>query len=456
MIVDTWFKVSPKDGIPIDRLKAEMTIRNPEYIRAESQGLSTAGIPAFIRLYRDVGYQTWFPRGLANRYLDRDIEDRTSLGMHVDFKSKIRLWDGTDGKHEDQRPFADALEKALRNSYGACGMAETGFGKTVVVLEVLARLKRTALIIVHKEFLMNQWIDRIREFYDIDPSEIGIVQQDRCEYRGKKIVVAMMQSLLAREYPSDFYDYFGVVVWDEVHRLGASTFRETATMFPARYRIGVTATPKRKDDQEIVFFSHIGDIQAVGESRKIKPTIYMIRSNVVMTSDKHLRVRGRINFSKVNRWLGQHEARNRQIARLVVKAAESGRKIMVLSALRSGHLPVLRELIEAEAAKKGLRITIGYYVGGMSERELTISETRQVILATYQMAQEALDIPDLDTLVLATPMKDVEQAVGRILRAKEGKKNPIVLDIVDSMIGICRGMASSRIKLYKKKGWTIK
>jgi superfamily II DNA or RNA helicase len=113
---------------------------------------------------------------------------------------------------------------------------------------------------------MNQWIERIQDAFDIPASEIGFVQQDVCDFRGKKIVLIMAQSLLSsREYPEDLYSYFGTVVVDEVHRFGAVEFRKAITRFPAKYRLGVTATPKRKDGLEDVFFMHIGEIAFVGQ-----------------------------------------------------------------------------------------------------------------------------------------------------------------------------------------------
>ena len=127
-------------------------------------------------------------------------------------------WEPNEKRKEKQEPFVDALTEAMKNSYGAIGQAEAGFGKTVCALEVVARLGRTTAVLVHKEFLLNQWAERVMECYDIDESEIGFVQRDVCDYEGKKIVMIMVQSLLAREYPEELFKYFGMIVVDEVHR----------------------------------------------------------------------------------------------------------------------------------------------------------------------------------------------------------------------------------------------
>ena len=103
--------------------------------------------------------------------------------------------------------------------------------------------------------------------------------------------------------------------------------------------------------------------------------------------------------------------------------------------------------------RENLRYTIGYYIGGMSEIDRKISATRDLILATYQMSSEGLDIPELDTLFMVTPRGDIEQAVGRILRENPDKKEPMVLDFVDYTIPICYGLARKRINQYKKLGY---
>lgn len=325
---------------------------------------------------------------------------------------------------------------------------------TVISLQLIAELKRTALIIVHKTFLVNQWKERILTFYDITEDEVGIVQQDRCEYKGKKIVIALVQSLLSREYPKEFYEYFGTVAIDECHRFGSETFRDAIVMFPARYRIGVTATPYRKDKQEIVFFSHIGEIACVGESRKMKPIIQFVKTPVVMDSrlSRKLRLNNKtVGLTNCINYLAKHEARNRKIAKLLIDASQAGRKILVLSGRRE-HLETLRYLTKIEARKRGVNVTVAFYVGGMSERELKIAENHQILLGTYAMAKEGLDIPSLDTLFLVTPISDIEQAVGRILRVYEGKKEPMVVDFIDN-IGICQGLARKRAKEYRRLGY---
>jgi len=497
MKVDAWLKMHEKDGINFDLLKTQLTVPNPLYLTRVRMGFKTKeysvygkcydcnkeihktyqvhkDIPKtcifcgsdmkyvinevdmrkFDALYKEVGNELWIPRALVHRYASGNFTDNTTLGdREVDFKSLIQLGPNEFSEY-NQTQFVEQFTEALKKQYGAIGQAHPGYGKTLMALEVIARLKRPAIILVHKEFFMSQWADRISTYYDISPDEIGFIQQDSFDFRGKKIAIAMVQSLLAREYPKSLFDYFGTICVDEVHRFAALEFRKAIVMFPARYRLGITATPKRADNLENVFFWHIGEIAVRGESQKLKPKIKVVKTNIEPTQ-MELRnfydFRGKQNLNKVISYLITDGRRNRLIVALLKKALKSGRKIMVLSG-RLDHLEVLKKMTDMEMVKDGIRYTTGYYIGGMTEEERTISATRDLIFATFQMAQEGLDIPDMDTLFLVTPRTDIEQAVGRILRVVAEKKEPTVVDFSDS-IEICVNMLRKRVVAYRKLGY---
>lgn len=460
-----------KDHPLATQIKNRMTIPNPEWEKAKALGYSTRGIDRFIKLYDEVGNYVRFPRavvhGLAATY---EIEDRTAKGERYEIRSLIQLRDY-------QKGFVDTLEQALRdpNRFGAVGQAAAGFGKTVCSLEVASRLGVKVLILVHKEFLMTQWIERILgteraaqklgislssfsevmpPCLDLQPEDVGIVQQDRCEWRGKPIVVAMAQSLVAREYEPEFYESFGLILVDEVHRFAAPTFQSAIVQFPAAKRLGVTATPERQDGLEDVFFAHIGRIVAKGDVPRAKPRIYRVKTPVVVNSAirNQLRRRGREDYVETITFLTQHEARNRFLVRQILKAAGHERKVLVLSHRRE-HLSRLREMLLDACREREVPLSIDFYVGGMDLKARKRAEKMQVILATYAMAKEGLDVPDLDTLFMATPAGDVHQAVGRILRLYDGKRSPVVVDPVDTGLQVARSLANKREREYKSLGW---
>jgi superfamily II DNA or RNA helicase len=161
-----------------------------------------------------------------------------------------------------------------------------------------------------------------------------------------------------------------------------------------------------------------------------------------------------IPMGRLMTMLGKHQRRNQVIANQIVDAAVAGRKSITMSH-RLEQLDILKDYITAILKSRGmdLRITMGKYVGGMTQTALDNSATKDIILSTYTMASEGLDIPDLDTIFLATPMSSVLQSIGRILRACDEKKKPIVVDFIDKSIGLCVKMYKKRMKLYQSKGW---
>ncbi len=420
MRINSWLEIEESDGYSFDVLKSRLEVTNPEYTSAMQMGFSTMGIRRFDPLYEE-GYRGGkkilkVPRALVNKYgTGKEVEDCRVAGKAVDFKFRLQLGP-TDQREEDQQDFVAALVQAVELRTGAIGQASPGYGKTLCALATVARLGRTTAVLVHKSFLMNQWVERIMEAFDIQESEIGIVQQDVCDFKGKKIVLIMAQSLLSsREYPDELYRYFGTVVVDEVHRFGAVEFRKAITLFPAKYRIGVTATPKRKDGLEDVFFSHIGDIAFVGAKRRLTAKVQYVNANMVVTDSMR---RGMLNWqkkfdlNKVTQYIVDCETRNRQIALLLVQALKAGRKIILLSTRRE-HLNVLAELFELECAKNHVRFAYGFYVGGMDEKDLRITATRKMVFACVPEDTECLTVEgwkqhselELDELIAAYDME---------------------------------------------------
>jgi superfamily II DNA or RNA helicase len=473
IIVEKWAEFHA-DHPSVQSLKNRMTVLNPEWENAVRRGVSTHGIEKYMRLYQEIGRVVRFPRAVVNRLIGSSqftIVDRTAPGEKYVIPSLIQLRD-------KQIPFVDDLEQALRTSYGAVGQAEAGFGKTIAALELVSRFGVKTLILVNKEFLMTQWIERIlgteaaAKKLGLDPSalstrpqspalllrpdQVGIVQQDRCEWEGRPLVVAMAQSINAREYNPGFYESFGLILTDEVHRFAAPTFLQTIIRFPARLRLGVTATPERQDGLETIFFSHIGQIAAKGEGRKTKPKVHRVRTPVVVTpaAEKKMSRRGSPDFVRIVSYLTEHEARNRQIVKLALKAAEADRKVLILSARRK-HLEDLRRMFVETCQEQQLGYSTTYYVGGMDLKARKVAERMQVLFATFSMAEEGLDIPDLDTLILATPVGKVHQAVGRIMRDVPEKKQPVVVDLVDASIGICAKLADRRLGEYQHEGYHL-
>ncbi len=346
-----------------------------------------------------------------------------------------------------------ALDFVLRSfleqgKLGGMVKASPGWGKTTFGCALMERLQVPTLVIVHKEFLMNQWMERIAEF--LPGAKVGIAQQQRCEFKGKHIVVGMVHSLARGDYPKAFYSWPGLIIVDECHRIGARTWAPVPPLFHAKYRIGLSATPRRKDGADNVFHYHLGPVLFRAKEQRLKPIIKRVYTKFRLVKTPNFNP-ALAPESLILRFLCANEQRNRRIVELIIEAVKAGRKLLVLSK-RLNHLNRLEADFHREwrDGGHGKPISTGFYIGGMTDEQRYEASFSRILFATVQFAAEGLDIPALDTLFLVNPMSDVEQAVGRILRPYEGKKDPIVVDFRDDRVRMFQDFGERRDQLYAR------
>lgn len=330
---------------------------------------------------------------------------------------------------------------------GGIVQAKPGWGKTVAALAIAAELGLPTLVVVHKEFLMDQWTERIEKF--LPAAKIGRVQQNECDFQGKTVVMGMVHSLGGDQpYPDALWEWPGLLMVDECHRIGARTWAPVPPKFRAKYRLGFTATPRRKDSADDVFWQHIGPIIFAGKEERLKPVIKRVwtRFKLVKTDRFNPNLAPK---ALVTRFLVKSRHRNDLIVEQLIAAVTAGRKVLVLSE-RLQHLQDMENLLRTLWPATVGPVSIGQYVGGRTKEQLERSAQARVIFATVQYAAEGLDIPALDTLFLTTPMSDVEQAVGRIQRPFHGKKDPIVVDFRDDAVPMFEAMGAKRDRFYRK------
>ena len=298
---------------------------------------------------------------------------------------------------------------------------------TIMALYIIAKLKLKTLVIVHKEFLLNQWIEKINEF--LPDAKIGKIQGQIIDIEDKDIVIGMLQSLSMKEYPDDTFDSFGFTIIDECHHISAEIFVRSLQKIVTKYILGLSATMERKDGLTKVFKMFIGDI--IYKMKRDKDEGVLIKAIKFVTQDEEFNTieydfRGNVKYSTMISKLCSFNNRTEMIISIIENELKLNNKqqIIVLGQFKN----ILTYLYKAiEHRNIG---TVGYYIGGMKEEQLKKSELKQIIIATYSMAAEGLDIKTLTTLILATPKTDIEQAVGRILREKH--EEPLVIDIVDN------------------------
>ena len=339
------------------------------------------------------------------------------------------------------RPMQEnVIEETVKiyNLYGAGLISlDTGLGKTVVALKLVSLMKKKTLVIVHAEFLLEQWVERIKTF--LPTARIGIIQQNKCDWESKDIVVGMLQSIIKRDYPPECFKSFGSMTIDESHHICSRTFSSIFFKVQTKYMLGLSATPERKDGLSKVIYWFLGP-QIVNIKRDInKPKIRFIVNDCSDYEEKLNKI-GKINNPIMITDITLSSTRNELIMEIIKEYLKESRKILILSDRRA-HC----EYINSECKKSG--ISSGVYLGGMKTEARNLTVECSVIIGTYQASGEGFDVPSLDTLILATPKSDTRQAVGRILRQKN-KNDPIVIDIVDPF-SIFKGQYYKRKKFYK-------
>ena len=329
---------------------------------------------------------------------------------------------------------------------------------TALSLYLSCQIGKKTLIVCHKEFLMNQWRERIAQF--APTASVGLVKQGRVDVAGRDYVLASLQSLAMRDYDADALAGFGLVCWDECHHNAAEVFSRALSKVNAPVMLGLSATPNRKDGLRKVLEWFLGK-PAYSVLRRGEAELRVVVRRYFDGSDnaaagEYARLRmlwnGKPNTAAMITAVCAHAPRNAAILAALseILAAEPERKVIVLSDRRA-HLTALKKLIDD--ARLG---TTGFYVGGMKQALLDASAERQIILATGAMANEGLDIPALNTLVFASPVTAIEQPIGRIQRQKPDERTytPLVLDFWDDF-SVFYNQGMRRQAFYKKNGYEI-
>ena len=375
------------------------------------------------------------PYGVSTQRVDTE-----RLGLETDLQFSGTLRDYQVGPCHEILNIIETVDSGV-----LC--LQCGWGKTLASLWVISRIRKKTLIVVHKEFLMNQWIERIREF--LPGARIGIIQQNKVDIEDKDIVLAMLQSLTVRKesYPKETFDSFGFTVFDECHHICSQTFSKALFQVATKKSLGLSATPHRKDGLTRVLNWFLGDI--VTHERVTQnistPSVKFVASRY--SKDKPPKVEhnylGKVNLPNLITQIANDPERNKQITDEIAILYAQNRKILVLSERRR-QCEILLEML----CLKGIT-SVGLYLGGMKQEHLADTNTKSVILATYNMAAEGYDCATLDTLLMASGRSDIEQSVGRIMR-KSNTNPPMIVDFTDNLEGL-RGQTQRRKTYYRSK-----
>jgi superfamily II DNA or RNA helicase len=436
----------------IVRLRQELTVRPA----AGAVGYGAPSDAVEYPIYRESPNKFYVPRFFGEREFGPVKKLGISGGEDIDvpFAGSLR---------PIQIPVVAAYMKAVgAPMLGATdtGATDTGgggllelpcaFGKTVLSLKIIAELRKKTLVIVNKEFLLNQWVERIGQF--LPTARVGRIQGPEIDIADKDIVIGMLQSISMKDYDPKVFESFGLTIIDEVHHISSEVFSRALFKIVSKYMLGLSATMERKDGTTYVFKQFLGEVVFKGERDEEHDV--EVRAIEFVSKDAEFNTveydfRGNPKYSTMIVKLCDYAERSDFIVRIVADLVKEqpGAQIMILAHNRS-ILTYLHDSIQDKRIA-----TAGYYVGGMKEASLKATEDKQVVVATYAMAAEALDIKTLNTLVMVTPKTDIVQSVGRILREKHEK--PLVIDIVDKH-DVFQNQWTKRRRYYKKCGYTIK
>jgi len=418
-----------KKEVDVPKIKSELTAK----ISCKQYGIESK-----ISFFRESEKKLYLPRfygikqfGLVPSNLTKGDD------IHLTFSGTLR-------------PIQETIVTSFFEK-GANGLIEVGCGqgKTICALNIIQKQAKKTLVIVHKEFLLNQWVERIEEF--LPSARIGRIQGTNIDIHDKDIVIGMLQSLSMKDYNVSLFSSFGFVVIDEVHHISSEVFSNFLFKVVKPNMLGLSATMERKDGTTPFFKLFLGDVvykQSEKEKFDVNVRAYMYTNSDPEFNEVETDMRGNVKYSTMITKLCSYNHRTEFILDIITNLIDDKveQQIMVIA-----HNKNILKYIHDAIVHRSIA-TVGYYVGGMKESELKQTETKKIIIATYSMAAEALDIKTLNVLVMATPKTEIEQVVGRILRVKHS--SPIVVDIIDSHT-IFKNQWKKRKTFYNKNNYKI-
>ena len=445
----------PKEGLPtalMNRLVRLAAFQNPEFYKTQKMRLSTFDIPRVIGCAEDFEKYIALPRGCQ----DEAISLMKSLGIRVNIRDEqfngVTIDVSFLGElRSEQMP---AVKEMLRHETGVL-CAPTAFGKTVSAAAIIAARKVSTLILVHRTQLMDQWASRLANFLDIDEKQIGKLGGGKRKHGGF-IDIALMQSLNRKGEVDDRIADYGQIIVDECHHLSAFSFEQILKSAKAKYVLGLTATPIRRDGHHPIIFMQCGPIRyRANEKHQHRPFDHEVspqKTGFKLPAETEA-------IHEIYAFLAQSQERNQKIVQDVKVALASGRSPLVLTE-RKDHLFLL-----AEQLKGCTEHIITLYGGmGVKQRRLEMGKltnlpagTSRLIIATGKLIGEGFDDPQLDTLFLTMPISwrgTLQQYAGRLHRLHDGKKVVQIYDYIDENIPVLMRMFDKRIKGYRAMGYS--
>ncbi len=449
-----------KDGLPpamLSRLWRLAAFQNPEFYRAQAMRLSTFGKARVIGCAEEFSRHLGLPRGclddvqglLREHGIEVEVLDERQPGKGID---AIFLGELTE-------PQQRAAAAVLPHDTGVL-CAPTAFGKTVLATWVIASRHVNTLVLVHRRHLLDQWRERLAGFLGWPPAAIGQIGGGRNKLTGR-IDVAVIQSLAKNGNVDDLVAEYGQVIVDECHHVPAFTFERVLRAAKARFVLGLTATPIRKDGHHPIVMMQCGPVRfRVAPKDEVASRPF---KQIVIPRLTGFELPGGAegwSIQDIYSAVAAAAHRNELICRDVLNALMQGRTPLVLTE-RKEHLAELERRLQHQV--RHLVVLQGGL--GVRKRRATLAELEAVppgepavVLATGRYAGEGFDQAALDTLLLALPISwrgTLRQYAGRLNRVHPDKREVRIYDYVDAGVPVLAAMYRKRLKGYQVMGYAV-
>ncbi|MCR4304126.1 MAG: DEAD/DEAH box helicase family protein [Gallionella sp.] len=437
-----------------NRLIRLAAFQNPEFYKAQAMRMSVWDTPRVIGCAENYPKHIALPRGclepaqelLHDNGIRCDLHDERCEGEPIDvvFSGTLRI---------DQEAAVAAM---LHHDTGVL-CAPTAFGKTVTAAAMIAERGVNTLVLVHRTELLKQWQERLQSFLGVGKGVVGTIGGGKAKPTGK-IDIAVMQSVSRQGEVNPLVENYGHVIIDECHHVGAVSFDAILKRVKAKYVLGLTATPIRRDGQQPIIFMQCGPIRHKATKPASEPHDLEVIPQIL---HKRIDLPQEAGIQDVFRQLAIDEARTAAIAAQIEDSFSKGRKVLVLTE-RTEHLDAIQAALTGKIPSLFIlhgRMTKKLRTTMITELNALPPDEPRVLLATGKLVGEGFDHPPLDTLVLAMPISwagTLQQYAGRLHREHATKTDVRVIDFVDTGHPALLRMWDKRQRGYRAMGYKIK
>ena len=426
-------------------LRDQLNFYNSDYLAKKNLGKSTFKTEKYFNLIEESDEEVMIPRGFTSTLVQfckeenipfRIIDERQKK-KSIEIDSEIELLD-----HQEI-----VLQKVREKDFGVI-VSPPGTGKTVIGLEIIVEKRQPALIIVHRKQLFDQWIERIQNFLKIPKKDIGQIGNQKNKI-GKSITVAMIQSLARTDDFSQLSNAFGTIIIDECHHIPAKSFREVIVNFNVFFLYGLTATPKRKTNDEKLIFVYIGNIL-----HQVNQHEYLAKKNIhseinIIETELYAPFDYKVDqYETISRILVHDTQRNSLILKDIEENANRFKSILILTE-RKAHVDILNLYLK----EKYETITI-HGEDSETSRKSKIEQIKQghfkIVISTGQYFGEGIDISNLECLFIVYPFAFEGKLIQYIGRIQRSQKQPVIFDYRDIKIDYFEKMFKQRKRYYNK------